>query len=806
MKQFLQHISINILIILLMLPASISLANESVPSNIMMFSPQTIEQAKNLLLDSVAIVQLYWKKLPEDKPGELTGEKSIYKNFAENNTSLDLIGFAIDEEKNIIILDPCFELRRLEKLEMTLPKSSKTIEGELTAVLLRAPALLVRPKQPAQAEELKPLPFIQLPSQPSAQETFLAVTALRKLQETFFNLSLIGPGLGPMEKEQLKFYLYAPLNTQALTSGYFQSMVAYPISLAAVLNNNLQVVGVATHSYLDWTETDAIWKGTTLSKEKDLPFSAYSVLLENLKNNYEPFLYKIKIDFRQKPEEESEDVLGAFYRMFGIGRGEKIEDFEGYGLAISEKLLLVPNFLDRNKAAKIKNITITLNEPSKSTDEHQNPVEIEGEFKGVYKDLAAFLISVKGDVSLKNASDRLAFVDIKPYQPYISLHCEKKFGDKYVICNHFRCFDKTKTKQNKYKWNFYGEISRGDFILNQEGKLVGIFVKEREKDEEIKQYQKIRSSRYERYLTDEHEFTPSGDENIIAFANIKEALTAPEKHLDPMIKPLSKEEEKEKVWLGIEYMPMTKELGKNLKVEKFTKDGEIGVLVNLVYKGSPAEKIGLKPDDIILSVRKSDDRYPLELRPPEDEFQEFDLGSVDVPKALEAFGYKMPEKKPWRSQQNYFNGLLYTIGKNTEIELAYYRPVPDKPGSGEILTSTVKIEPAPPDFENARKFKDEDIGLTLKDLTYEVREALHIPEEQKGVVVAKVETGTPASVAGIKTYEVILAMDDKEIKDVEDFKERIKEAEKASKEKVSLRILSLGKSRVVDLNLPRKKQ
>lgn len=805
MKLFLQQVSINILILLLVLPASIALTNDII-SNVMMFSPQTIEQAKNMLIDSVAIVQLYWKQLPEDKPSELTGEKSIYKNFAENNTSLDLIGFAIDEKKHIIILDPCFELRRLDKIEITLPKSGKTIEGELTSVLLRAPALLVCPKQPAQAEELKPLPFIQLPSQPSAQETFLAVTVLRKLQETFFNLSLIGPGLGPMEKEQLKFYLYAPLNIQSLTSGYFQSMVGYPISLAAVLNNNLQVVGVATHSYLDWAETDAIWKGTTLSKEKDLAYSAYSALLEKLKNDYEPFLYKIKIEFRQKPEEESEDTIGALFRIFGISRGEKIEDFEGYGLAISEKLLLVPNFIDRTRAAKIKNITITLNEPRKITDEQQNPVEIEGEFKGAFKDLAAFLIGVKGDISLKNASELFTFDNLKPYQPYISLHCEKKFGDKYVICNHFRCFDKTKTKQNKYKWNFYGEISRGDFILTQEGKIVGIFVKEREKDEEIKQYQKIRSSRYERYFSDEHEFTPGGDENIIAFANIKEALTAPEKHLDPMIKPLSREEEKEKVWLGIEYMPMTKELAKNLKVEKFTKDGEIGLLVNLVYKGSPAEKIGLKPDDIILSIRKPDDRYPLELCPPEDEFQEFDLGSVDVPKAFEAFGYKMPEKKPWRSQQNYFNGLLYMIGKNTEIKLTYYRPAPDKSGSGEILTRTVKIEPAPPDFENARKFKDEDIGLTLKDLTYEVREALHIPEEQTGVVVAKVETGTPASVAGIKTYEVILAMNDKEIKDVEDFKERIKEAEKMGKEKVSLRILSLGKSRVVDLNLPRKKQ
>ena len=119
-----------------------------------------------------------------------------------------------------------------------------------------------------------------------------------------------------------------------------------------------------------------------------------------------------------------------------------------------------------------------------------------------------------------------------------------------------------------------------------------------------------------------------------------------------------------------------------------------------------------------------------------------------------------------------------------------------------MLTKTVTIETAPPDFDSAEKFKDEDIGLTMRDLTYEVRAAMKIDPDQSGVVVEKIETGTPASVAGIKQYEIITNLDNEPLKDVDDFKEKTQRAREADKEKVSLQILTMGKSRVVDLKLP----
>ena len=756
--------------------------------SISILSPATIQKAKDVLKNSLVTVHLYCKKLPEDKPSELNADKSIYKEFAEKNTSLDLVGFVIDKEKNCIILDPCFDLRHLDKVELTLPISGKTIEGEISAILLPTPALLVRPKMLNEAEELRPLEFARVSEQLPANQSFFSVSAYRKLQKVMLNTRLVSPGWGPLAEEKSAFFIYCPLNTYGLFSGYYRSMVGQLFSLAVILNTELKPIGIATHSFLEWDETYAPWKGVSLQSAQRLTFNEYQSSLEQFQKTYEPLLYKVKIEFRQKTEEEEGDMFGSFYSMFGYGGG-KMEDLESYGLAINDSTLLVPEFLDRKKAAIIKAITLTLPDGTES----------EGEFLGTYKDFAAILVKLKGDNHFpQNAQGLMAFEPIRPYKMYFSLHTEEKFGKKDVTCNHFRCYDRSKTDENQYCWNLYGEISTGDFVLDNQGKLVGLFIKKREKDEEIKQYVGARKSYYEKYFGGEEWFTPKGEEDLLALADIKDSILHPAAHLDPRIKPLTKEEAKQKVWLGVEYSPMNKELAKNLNVEKPTKDGEIGILISQVYPGSPAEKIGLKSGDIILSVRKKDARYPIELQPPEDEFKEFDYGRFNVPKAFEAFGFKMPEKKPWRSRKNYFTGLLDTIGAGEEIEMTYY--------TGEqTVTKSVTIQPAPPDFESAKKFKDDDIGLTLKDLTYEVRAALQIADDQYGVVVAKVETGTPASVAGIKQYEILTALDNQPLKDVDDFKARVKSAQDAGKEKVSLRILSMGKSRVVDLKLPKKK-
>ena len=173
----LRALLIGMLSLCLLVPVVTYPTADQPQESISILSPATIQKAKDVLKNSLVTVHLYCKKLPEDKPSELNADKSIYKEFAEKNTSLDLVGFVIDKEKNCIILDPCFDLRHLDKIELTLPVSGKTIEGEISAILPPAPALLVKPKVLDEAEELRPLEFARVSEQLPANQSFFSVSA-----------------------------------------------------------------------------------------------------------------------------------------------------------------------------------------------------------------------------------------------------------------------------------------------------------------------------------------------------------------------------------------------------------------------------------------------------------------------------------------------------------------------------------------------------------------------------------------------------------------------------------------------------
>jgi MFS family permease len=56
---------------------------------------------------------------------------------------------------------------------------------------------------------------------------------------------------------------------------------------------------------------------------------------------------------------------------------------------------------------------------------------------------------------------------------------------------------------------------------------------------------------------------------------------------------MTRKEERELVWLGVEFQPMTPALARTFKVEGPTRDGARGLLVTDVYPSSPAERLGI---------------------------------------------------------------------------------------------------------------------------------------------------------------------------------------------------------------------
>jgi S1-C subfamily serine protease len=77
----------------------------------------------------------------------------------------------------------------------------------------------------------------------------------------------------------------------------------------------------------------------------------------------------------------------------------------------------------------------------------------------------------------------------------------------------------------------------------------------------------------------------------------------------------------------------------------------------------------------------------------------------------------------------------------------------------------------PEHYDSAKKHKSDALGMTVKNLTYEVRRYFRRPPEEPGVIVSKVEPGGKASVSGIRPYEIVTHINDKPAMDVGDFEE-----------------------------------
>ena len=118
-----------------------------------------------------------------------------------------------------------------------------------------------------------------------------------------------------------------------------------------------------------------------------------------------------------------------------------------------------------------------------------------------------------------------------------------------------------------------------------------------------------------------------------------------------------------------------------------------------------------------------------------------------------------------------------------------------------IIALQFTIAIAPPDYDSAKRWKNRKVGLTVKDLTYEIRKALSLKADHPGVVVAKIESGSPTSIARIWPNEVITHADGKPLASARELQQAVAAAKQAEKEKIRLTVLRLGKSRFADLEV-----
>jgi serine protease Do len=182
-------------------------------------------------------------------------------------------------------------------------------------------------------------------------------------------------------------------------------------------------------------------------------------------------------------------------------------------------------------------------------------------------------------------------------------------------------------------------------------------------------------------------------------------------------------------------------------------------LVTYVYPGSPAAEAGVMTGDILLRVVAPDQAAPIEIRIEEDRSRDmFPWDRLD--QLREQFFDRVPS--PWPPVDNTVNRVLTELGFGAKFRLEYV-------SNGVAKNHEFTVTPSPAHYQSANKFKSDALGLTVKDLTYEVRHYLQRAEDQPGVVVSKLEPGGKASIAGIKPYELVTHVNDQPVSSVADF-------------------------------------
>jgi serine protease Do len=176
--------------------------------------------------------------------------------------------------------------------------------------------------------------------------------------------------------------------------------------------------------------------------------------------------------------------------------------------------------------------------------------------------------------------------------------------------------------------------------------------------------------------------------------------------------------------LGIDMKPM-----QDLETF-FNVDIDKGVLVNSIDRNSPAEKAGVKPQDILLAVNDS----PTNVRFPE-------------------------ELAPTRK-------MIANLPIGTDVTLTLQR-------GKEILHLTAKTEKLQGAVGEEKEFKT--WGLSVRDMTRAWANEAQI-DDPTGVIVTTMSPGYPASKAELQPGDVIHSVNNKRIEDLDAFAKAYKES------------------------------
>ncbi len=184
-------------------------------------------------------------------------------------------------------------------------------------------------------------------------------------------------------------------------------------------------------------------------------------------------------------------------------------------------------------------------------------------------------------------------------------------------------------------------------------------------------------------------------------------------------------------WLGVFTQPLKDDYAEYWGIEKTG-----GLIVSTVVPDSPAAKAGVQAGDVI----KSFDGKPQTFTQDRDVLA--------------------------------FTKLVRDTGTGKTVSMGLLR-------DGKPLTVQITLATLPRSAQEADEFEDTVLGLSVREITRDVRIALNIAEDVRGVIVRKVKSGGVAQIGKMRPGVIILALGDYPVASIADFQQAMKKLREA---------------------------
>ncbi len=183
--------------------------------------------------------------------------------------------------------------------------------------------------------------------------------------------------------------------------------------------------------------------------------------------------------------------------------------------------------------------------------------------------------------------------------------------------------------------------------------------------------------------------------------------------------------EESRSWLGIVMQPLNEDL-----IEYWDLDVEGGIIISSVVEGSPAENAGLRPADILIELEGK----PLQVTKDED------LAG--------------------------FRRSIERMGIGTEARVAILR-------QGERRDLSLALGEAPKTAWTAEEYEDEELGLTVREITISDLQGQNLAPTTTGVVVSEMEQAGWSQIAGLQPADIIQSIDHRDVTDLASFRAQV---------------------------------